>query len=450
MIVDADDIQLIGTSKDNQFISGLFASAEPNSTGDAGSITIKTNSLLVKDGAKILVSTFGKGKGGNLTIDATDIQLIGTSQDNQIISGLGASSEVNSTGDAGNLTIKTNRLLVKDGAQVCTSTVGEANGGNLNVYALDIQLIGTSEDGSYISGLFASADSNSTGDAGELTIKTNTLLVKDGAGIIVQNLGKGRAGNLIIDADSIRLNNNALLSANTRNNKIDSDTEQATINIKSQELIMRRGSKIFTNATGENVVGGNINIDTDLLVASENSDISANSENFRGGNVRIDAQGVFGTQFRSQPTPQSDITATGATENLSGNVEVITPRTDINSGLVELPTITVETEIADACSTPGYARSSFTITGKGSLPPSPFEPLTGRLNRTKLATLDEVGERKVQRRQAKKKPRRKQIVEAKGWVRNKNGEIILVDYAPQGKFSSPLNTPRGCKPQANS
>ena len=408
--------------------------------------------MLVKDGAQVGASTFGEGKGGNLTVDAQDIQLIGTTKDGQFSSGLFASTERNLTGNAGELTIKTNLLLVKDGARVSTSTVGEAKGGNLNVNARDIQLIGTSEDGSYISGLFASADSNSTGDAGELTIKTNTLLVKDGAGIIVQNLGKGRAGNLIIDADSIRLNNDALISANTRNNKIDSDTEQATINIKSQELIMRRGSKIFTNATGENVVGGNINIDTDLLVASENSDISANSENFRGGNVRIDAQGVFGTQFRSQPTPQSDITATGATENLSGNVEVITPRTDINSGLVELPTITVETEIADACSTPGYAQSSFTITGKGSLPPSPFEPLTGRLNRTKLATLDEVGEIKSQgrRRQARKAPQRKQIVEAKGWVRTKNGEIILVAYSPQDKFSSPLNTPRGCKPQANS
>jgi len=93
--------------------------------------------------------------------------------------------------------------------------------------------------------------------------------------------------------------------------------------------------------------------------------------------------------------------------------------------------IPVDIKIANTCSTPGYAQSSFTIIGKGSLPPSPFEPLTGRLNQTKLATLDEVRETKVQPRRIKKKPEIKQIIEARGWVKNKNGEIFLVANPPQ-------------------
>ena len=296
-------------------------------------------------------------------------------------------------------------------------------------------MIGRSKDNSFPSILNTSAQPNSTGSAGNLNITTGILQLENEAELSVIGFGKETtAGNLTINANSIRLNNNALLSANTGNNEIDSDTEQAIININSRELIMRRGSNIFTNATGENVVGGNINIDTDLLVANENSDISANSENFRGGNVRINAEGVFGTQFRSQPTPQSDITATGATEDSRGTVEVITPRTDINSGLVELPTTPEDTQIADACSTPGYARSSFTITGKGSLPPSPLQPLVGRLNRTKLATLDKNEVIQTQQMQTRKKePSIKRIVEAQGWIKTKDGEIILVAHNPQNK-----------------
>jgi large exoprotein involved in heme utilization and adhesion len=57
----------------------LRASAQPNSTGDAGDLTIKTNTLLVRDGAQVLTATFGAGKGGNLSVDAQDVQLIGTS-----------------------------------------------------------------------------------------------------------------------------------------------------------------------------------------------------------------------------------------------------------------------------------------------------------------------------------------------------------------------------------
>ena len=432
--IDAQEIQVIGTSEDGSDVSALSASAEPNSTGDAGKLSIKTNSLLVKDGGRITASTFGEGKGGNLTIDATDIQLIGTSEDGQFLSSFSASAEPNSIGNAGNLTIKTNSLLVKDGGQIGATTFGEGKGGNLSVDASDIQLIGTTKDNEFSSGLFTSAEPNSTGNAGNLTVNADILQLEDEAKLSVESLGTGRAGNLIVNADSIRLNNNALLSANTGNNEIDSDTEQATININSRELIMRRGSNIFTNATGENVVGGNINIDTDLLVANENSDISANSENFRGGNVRINAEGVFGIQFRSQPTPQSDITATGATEDSRGTVEVITPRTDINSGLVELPTTPEDTQIADACSTPGYARSSFTITGKGSLPPSPLQPLVGRLNRTKLATLDKNEVIQTQQMQTRKKePSIKRIVEAQGWIKTKDGEIILVAHNPQNK-----------------
>ena len=444
LTVDAQNVQLIGVTEDGSLSSALSAFAGSNLTGDAGNLTIRTNTLLVKDGAEINSNTFGQGRGGNLSIAAQDIQVIGTSQDAQFLSGLFASTEPNSTGDAGELTIKANNLLVKDGGRITASTFGEGKGGNLSVDADNIQLIGTTKNGSFSSGLFTSAEADSTGDAGDLTVNTDILQVEDEAKLSVESLGTGRAGNLIVNADSIRLNNNALLSANTGNNEIDSDTEQAIININSRELIMRRGSNIFTNATGENVVGGNINIDTDLLVANENSDISANSENFRGGNVRINAEGVFGTQFSSQPTPQSDITATGATEDSRGTVEVITPRTDINNGLVELPTTPEDTQIADACSTPGYARSSFTITGKGSLPPNPSEPLTGRLNQTKLATLDEVEEIETQTRQRiKKEEPIKQIVEAQGWIKTKDGEIFLVAHNPQNKNFQTTNNCNG-------
>ena len=57
--------------------------------------------------------------------------------------------------------------------------------------------------------------------------------------------------------------------------------------------------------------GGNITIDTDTLVALENSDIIANARQSFGGRVSINAQGIFGTQFRDNPTLLSDITATG-------------------------------------------------------------------------------------------------------------------------------------------
>ena len=110
-------------------------------------------------------------------------------------------------------------------------------------------------------------------------------------------------------------------------------------------------------------------------------------------------------------------------------------------------TIPVDTKITNTCSNKNYAQSSFTITGKGSLPPSPFEPLTSRVNQTKLATLDldEVKETKVERSRIKEKSERKQIVEAQGWVKNKNGEIFLVANPPQNNNYQTQSNSTNCK-----
>ncbi|MBW4687824.1 MAG: S-layer family protein [Komarekiella atlantica HA4396-MV6] len=436
LTVDAQNVQLIGTA------SGLGADAQPNSTGNAGDLTIKTNTLLVRDGAVVGAGTFGKGKGGNLTVDAQDVQLIGIGA-NGFFSVLTASAEPNSTGNAGNLTIKTNTLLVRDGAQVGARTFGKGKGGNLTVDAQDVQLISKSADSRFTSGLFASADQNSTGDAGDLTIKTNTLLVRNGAGVFVSSLGTGTAGNMTVNARSIRLNNNALLSASTRSAKVDPNREQATVNINSENLIMSRNSNIFTNAIGENVIGGDININTDILVGFDNSDISANSANFRGGNVRINAQGIFGIQFRDVASDKtSDITATGVNPESSGNVEINIPDIEPNSGLVNLPVISVDTEVAQTCQAGGtVAKSQFMITGRGGLPPNPGEALSTDAVQVDLVSLKPSGDNRsspsVTSKAITTAPKR--IVEATGLVLNKKGEVVLTANLPTTPHSLWLN-----------
>ena len=40
-------------------------------------MTINTNTLRVEGGAELDSGTFGEGKGGNLTVNATDVQVIG-------------------------------------------------------------------------------------------------------------------------------------------------------------------------------------------------------------------------------------------------------------------------------------------------------------------------------------------------------------------------------------
>ena len=405
-------------------------------TGDGGSIVVNARNLemtgesFLSAGIERELSS-NSSKVGNIDVNATG----GINLDNR--SSISNLVLARASGQGGDVNISANTLRVEGGAQVSTSTSGAGNGGNLTVDAQDVQLIGRSADGRVGSGLYADA-ANSTGDAGDLTIKTNTLLVRDGASVTVQSFGTGTAGNMTLNARSIRLDNLALLTANTSSAKVDPTREQATININSRDLIMRRGSKIFTNAKRENVIGGNINIDTDVLVAVENSDISANSFDFRGGNVRINAQGIFGTQSRDAPSDKSDITATGSSPELNGN--------NPNSGLVNLPVIPVDTKVAQGCYAGGtQAQSEFMITGRGGLPPNPGDALSTDAVDVGLVTLNPNSEKRAIQNVTNKTPKPatpQPIVEATGWVINSFGEVELIANArttPHGSWQNPVS-----------
>ncbi|GAX46009.1 hypothetical protein NIES4075_70300 [Tolypothrix sp. NIES-4075] len=494
LTVTADSVQLIGTSADGQFPSGLFTSAAPGLIGNAGNLRINTQQLLVRDGAQVSAGTSGAGNGGNLTVTADSVQLIGTSADGQFTSALSAQAEAGSTGNAGNLTINTQQLLVQDRAQVSASTFGAGNGGNLTLTANNVQLIGSSglftqanpgltgnagdltlntqqllvRDGARVnagtfgagkggnltltaqgvqligsgSGLSAQANPGSTGNAGDLTLNTQQLLVKDEATISVRSLGTGTAGNLTVNARSVRLDNNALVTADTRSNSIDPNREQATITLRSRDLILTRGSNITTNATGSNVIGGNINVNTDVLAAVESSNIRANSANYRGGRVIITTQGFI-------LSPDSTITATGANPELNGTVQINTPDIDSTEGLIKLPASVVSTPGLVSSSCAAFADeggSKFTVTGRGGFPPSPDDFLSPDVvwsDTRLLATTAQQPKPKTPAAKPSSKPKAIAIVPATGWVTNDKGEITLISSVsnPTNFVSAPVTCP---------
>jgi filamentous hemagglutinin family protein len=384
--------------------SGLFAlqnSEGETGIGNAGNLTINTPLLRVLGGATVNASTSGAGRGGELNIDTGNgrIEVIGTSSLGFPRSSIVAQANLAVTGVAGNLTIKTGELIVQDGAYISAGTFGAGQSGNLTINASEkIEIVGVNPRfNGFPSGLFTQQDSedeSGTGNAGNLTISTPLLSVLNGATVSVstfgdgqggdlkittdqllvrkasiraRSLGAGNAGNLTINAKSaINLDDNAIVTANTRSNGVD----QATITINSGDLILRRGSRITTNAIGTGVIGGDININTGNLALLERSNITANSTDARGGKINIQTQGLF-------QSPDSAITARGQTQELSGIVN-ITTTLDPSSALKEIPInlVDLSRQIASSC-VPRTAqnRNSFTVTGRGGIPANSTELL---------------------------------------------------------------------------
>jgi large exoprotein involved in heme utilization and adhesion len=331
-------------------------------------------------------------------------------------------------------------LNLRDGAVLQTTTFGQGDAGDLIVQASEsVELVGTFADKRFPTSLLTLSGGipevggipEATGQGGDLTIETGDLIVRDRALVAVSSLNptseaKG-AGNLQITAQTISLDNKSELTAETASG----DGGNITLAVEDL-LLLRRQSGISTSAgvIGAGGDGGNITIDTPdgfvVAVPEENSDISANAFTGNGGNIQIRVQAIFGTQFREESTPESDITASSQF-GLDGVVEITTPDVDPSRGLVGLPTDVVDASglIASGCGTPQIARSEFIVTGRGGLPPTPGETLSSDTVWTDLRPATTTTGNRSTEPLATQPTDTKPLVEAQGWIINERGKVIL-------------------------
>ena len=365
--------------------------------------------------------------------------MIGTSADGRFSSKLTAQADLGATGNAGNLSITTGQLLIKDGAQVSAGTFGQGDGGNLSVNASEsVQLIGISVNGSFPSGLFVQVDSEA-GNAGNLSITTGQLLIKDGAQVSAGTFGQGDGGNLSVNASesvqligisvnglfpsglfvqvnpgvtgnagdlrletgSLTLRDGAIVSANNQGAGDAGNLEVAARDLRLENqaallatttsgqggnitlqigdlLLLRRNSQISTNAgTAESGGnGGDINIAADLIVAIPQENSDITANAFEGNGGNINIDAQNILGFQLQEDPNlSDITASSEL-GLDGIVNINTSEIEPGRELIKLPTEIVDvSRLINQNFCLAGQEGEFIITGKGGLSPSPQDTL---------------------------------------------------------------------------
>ncbi len=403
---------------------GLFTTTL--GAGDAGDLMVNTRQLVLRDGAQVNSSSSGRGIGGNLTVNASEsIEIDGTTPDISWISGLYTSSSLldvqglSGASPAGTLTVNTGRLTIRNGG-IISAASEEGSAGSLQINATELlEITGATNTTmpELAKGSSLLANSVGAGQAGDLLIQTDKLIVSDRAFITVSGEGTGNAGNLQISANSIHLNHGRL-SATTASGK------GGNIFLNSRNLQLRENSNISTEARGIGD-GGNITINSQIITALENSDITANASQGFGGRVVINSQGIFGTEFRQQPTPNSDITATSELgPQFSGVVQIKTPDVDPGAGLVELQTEVVDVQSLVARDICAEAGNSFYLTGRGGLPPTPDHPLSSYT----LWSDDRPiyhSQLQSQMSTANHQLKAPKLIEATGYAIAANGEIML-------------------------
>ncbi len=409
--------------------------------GDGGDIRIKTGSLLLDVGANLRADTEARGNAGNITIEARDRITMSSSSD-EFSGGIFAQVEPQGVGKGGNINITTGILSLSGKQEINTRTQGQGNAGDINIKTDSIFL--ANPQARIISGVTEEDRLLGTsGNGGNINITTGSLTVKDRAKLSANTETQDVAGNININASRLTLDRGSVTAQST----INADGGNINLNIRDL-LLLRNGSEISTTAgtDGGPGNGGNIEIDTDLLVAipSEDSDITSNSFGGKGGEIKINTQGLFGLEIREQSTSLSDITATSQlSPTLNGEITLNTPNVDPSQGLVELPQTVIDPDalIAQNPCVQG-ADSNFIVTGRGGLPPSPNQALSSEAVQVDLVepvpfmTTGQQPQGNELNNAPSQKPVSKhssEIAPAQGWIVNDRGEVVLTAYTPAGR-----------------
>ncbi len=499
-VTATESVELIGNG--TPFVTGT------ESVGNAGDLTITAKNLTIQNGAQILSYSRGLGTGGRLSINISDsAKLIGgysfifpgTSTNVFIPSVI--SSAAYATGNAGEIIVNLGRLYIQNGARISTESLGyysktdnqyipaTGQGANLTVNARDfIELTGSEKNSSTASGLFTSTQGS--GNAGNLKLNTERLIVRDNAVVNVSSRvdrnfisspfdvsNLGSSGNLEVRANSLILDNQGKLIAETDSGK------GGNINLQVQNLLnLRRNSQISTSAGKAQAIGdgGNITINAPngFIVAHtyENSDITANAFTGAGGNIQINATGIFGIVPRSrnditkvfgttdllkidpQGLPTSDITAISQQNpTLNGQVNINAFEFDPLRGLTQLPTEPSEPALAQSCiAQTGRSASKFSIVGRRGLPADPKDYLRNTditddwislptdVENTNFNTQQKIP---ISSTHSSIVNPDTPIVEAKGWIFDKNNDVVLVEKPPAPTGINSLFTQAHCNTQ---
>ena len=484
----------------------ILAQSIGNAEGDSGNININTRSLNLQGRSLIIADKQGgKGKAGDVTINAIDsvtiegldenpsetypqitVQLQGNAMGNAgniviyaptiSLANFGfisANATEDSMGEPGTVTLNGDRISITKGAIIDALTETVFDGGDININTNSLEL---SNGGKIIAG----NDKNGNGGNIDLNI-TGDLILQNGnppgdcpfeeqilqdltfeTGIFANNApgSTGDGGSISITADSIQFEDRGSITTETFSGK------GGNIHLKVNDIISLRNNSLISAKAGVAGDGGNININADFIIAfpsqppENGNDIVTRAEGIgKGGNINITALSLFGIEERSaiKENGTNDIDASSEF-GLQGNVSINTPIPDLTSVLIELPeTVSDATDQISQNICEQGVGSEFIITGKGGLPPNPYETLNsdeeqvGLVEPVPLRQGDEETERrggeiKLEEDDIRLEKSTPEAVPAQGWIFMDNGQVMLTSYkTPDTEIKrSPQKTPNIC------
>ncbi|EDN70841.1 filamentous haemagglutinin-like protein [Beggiatoa sp. PS] len=290
LIKASNTVNITGGKTQSPSYLYVATDTEMNNAGNAGTLLIEAKDISFTEGSFITSSTWGPGQGGNVTLKATEsVNFSGEDGYGNVTAIIvNTFDKSQNAGDAGTLLIEANRISFQDGASIFNNTFGQGNGGKVTLRANEqISFTGSSNSG-YGSFLQVGVSiASQGGNAGNLVIETQDLLLTEGSRIFVPTFGPGKAGNITISATG----NMTIVGTSPVG------WESGISSVSNPKFIENEDGSLIPPTTNGGL-GGNIAIEAQKLVLKEGGQISASSIAPEGlksgdaGSIRIQADAI--------------------------------------------------------------------------------------------------------------------------------------------------------------
>jgi filamentous hemagglutinin family protein len=453
-----------------------------------GNVIINAGSSIRLEDARFDVANFGDARSGDITIETPpegSIKLISTQPQSVdsfddvstlssqavgviFVDAFGSGEGLPEEQTGGNLTIQGGSIAIDN--YLLISRVNEfsedfflpnpntqGNGGDISITGTSIVIANNS---------FLAAGTLGEGNAGNINLNANNIVVNNGVRLNTITSSQGAAGAININADSLTLDDSSIEASNIPSQSVSEEVFAGTINLTlTDSLILKNDSQIEARAI-DNASGGNIDIGAKFIVAlpsqGNGNDIIANAIGGRGGTINISAESIFNIQERRQNTLTNDIDASSDVAGLDGTVSINTP--EVNS-IQETPELTnnlidPEQSTANTCDVKQTRQAStFTVKGKGGIPPEITAPLMaedihvdGKYNEeltenslpSQQSLVTQTTDINSPKEQFLTTPDGEPIIPARGIVVRENGDVLLVAYPTPNTMPRSLERKINC------
>ena len=285
-LIEADHVLLDGQGTDRFTgftVNSILALPFGSITGDGGTLTVRTNELTML-GADFSAISTGNGKGGQINVFVSDKMLL---DGDGIFSSISATAF--GTGAGGNIFVDAQDIELINQGLIVAAAFGPADAGNVDVIAKNILIDGggvpfTIGGGFIITGIGAEAfgDQNVGGQGGDIHVQTDSLRIMGEGVISAVATGLGIGGNITIDTFTLNISNSGSIDSTSIGL---GNAGDINVNAKNAVLLDSNGS-VATSADFSN--GGDIEITAGDKINIFDSTISAAAA-LDGGNIKLTA-----------------------------------------------------------------------------------------------------------------------------------------------------------------